>query len=255
MLMVANWKMNMSRETIVSYLDALSREGRWARWCAHGYRLVLSPPLVYLDFLMHELQARELPFWVVAQNMCAHEKGAYTGEVSADMLRDLGLSGVILGHSERRRLFGETDAHVAAKTALALTRDLVPIVCFGETEEDRSAKNHAKVWERQIAPVWKEVQKARASGSETPVYFAYEPVWAIGTGRTAALDDIREVAWTLRESFGHDCASGLLYGGSVNDESLSMLVEKGTVYGFLVGGAFLDPEVVLRSFDRLLLHP
>ncbi len=255
MLMVANWKMNMDRDAIVSYLDVLSKEGRWARWCAHGYRLLLAPPYPYLDFLMHELRERELPFWVVAQNMCAHEKGAYTGEVSADMLRDLALNGVILGHSERRRLFGETDAHVAAKAALALSRELVPIVCFGETEEERQSKDYPRVWERQIAPVWKEVQKARASGSETPVYFAYEPVWAIGTGRTATLDDIREVAWNLRETFGHECSSGLLYGGSVNDESLSVLVEKGTVYGFLVGGAFLDPEIVLRSFHLLFPHP
>lgn len=255
MLMVANWKMNMDRAAISNYLDVLSREERWSRWCSNGYRLVLSPPSVYLDFLACEVRKRELPFWVVGQNVCAHEKGAYTGEVSVDMLRDLGVSGVILGHSERRRLFGETDAHVAAKTALALSRELVPIVCFGETEAERLSKEHARVWERQIAPVWKEVLKARAAGSETPIYWAYEPVWAIGTGRTAAIDDIREVAGSLRETFGHDCSAGLLYGGSVTDESLSVLVEKGTVYGFLVGGAFLDSEAVLRAFDNLTHHP
>ncbi len=252
--MVANWKMNMDRSAITAYLDVLSREGRWPRWCSNGYRLLLSPPSVYLDFLAAAVRERELPFWVVAQNVCAHEKGAYTGEVSVDMLRDLGVNGVILGHSERRRLFGETDAHVAAKTALALSREIVPIVCFGETETERLSKEHSRVWERQIAPVWKEVQKARAAGSETPVYLAYEPVWAIGTGRTAALEDIREVAGTLREAFGHDCSAGLLYGGSVTDESLSVLVEKGTVYGFLVGGAFLDPEAVLRAFHHLTTH-
>lgn len=251
MLLIANWKMNMTRNAITSYLDALSGEDRWSVWRDRGIRFFLAPPYPYLEFLGDQLRNRNLPIGILAQNMCAFEKGAYTGEVSAAMLKDLGVDGVLLGHSERRQYFGETDSAVAEKTSRALSLGLLPVVCFGETWEEREAGSCSEVWTRQVGPVWERVVKARSEGIGIPVYWAYEPVWAIGTGRTAVLDDIREVSRHLRKDFGEEVASGLLYGGSVNDDSVSGLCEKGTVHGFLVGTAFLEPKCVLRIFDRL----
>ena len=255
MLMIANWKMNMTRGEIATYLDSLSGEDRWKIWRDRGIRLFLCPPYPYLDYLGGQCRSRNLPIGIMAQNMCGFEKGAYTGEVSAAMLKDLAVDGVLLGHSERRLYFGETDGAIAEKAARALSSALVPVVCFGETRQERDLGQCAAVWSRQVGPVWERVTKCREEGVRTPVYWAYEPVWAIGTGRTADLGDIREVASHLRKTFGEDCASGLLYGGSVNDESVSGLYEKGTVHGFLVGGAFLEAETVLRVFDRLFGHP
>ena len=255
MHMIANWKMNMTRGEIASYLDVLSGDDRWQAWKERGIRLFIAPPYPYLDFLGSQIRSRNLPFGVLAQNMCAFEKGAYTGEVSGAMLRDLGVEGVLLGHSERRQYFGETDAAVAEKTTRALSMGLMPVVCFGETWEEREAGRCTEVWNRQIEPVRERIVKARGEGTGTPVNWAYEPVWAIGTGRTAVLENIREVSSHLRKNFGDEVASGLLYGGSVNDESVSGLWEKGTVHGFLVGPAFLEPKCVLRVFDRLFGCP
>lgn len=250
MLVIANWKMNMSGKEIGAYLDRLGREDRWARWASSGFRLVLCPPFVYLEALRSECRKRALPFDVMAQNMSSWEKGAYTGEVSVNMLTDLGVDGVLLGHSERRRYFGETDQTVAQKVLLALSRNLVPVVCFGENEEDRRGGSSSRVWDAQVRPVWEVVMKARQAGYASPVYWAYEPVWAIGTGKTAPLVEIREVGGYLRDNFGVSCASGLLYGGSVTDESVSVL-QDGALHGFLVGSAFLDPRCVIRTFDQL----
>ena len=255
MLMIANWKMNMTKSEIFAFLDFLAREDRWRAWRDRGVRLVLCPSYPYLDFLGDQCKSRNLPFGIMAQNMCAFEKGAYTGEVSAAMLKDQGVEGVLLGHSERRQYFGETDGAVAEKVTRALSTGLLPVVCFGETRQERESGSCAEVWSRQVGPVWERVRKSRAEGIQTPVYWAYEPVWAIGTGQTAGLEEIREVSSHLRKAFGEDCASGLLYGGSVNDESVSGLCEKGTVHGFLVGTAFLDGGNVLRVFDRLFGRP
>jgi triosephosphate isomerase len=191
----------------------------------------------------------------MAQNVSSFENGAFTGEISVDMLKDIGVGGVLLGHSERRRYFGETDEIVAEKTSRALSRELVPVVCFGENEEERRTGSCFRIWDGQVRPVWEAVLEAKKSGREPLVYWAYEPVWAIGTGKTAVLGDIREVSVFLREKFGPDCSAGLLYGGSVTDESVSSQFEQGTVHGFLVGSAFLDPECVVRTFGRLLHDP
>lgn len=251
MLMIANWKMNMSRKEIVAYLDTLAGEDRWGVWNEREIRLVLCPPFPYLDLLRKECVRRDLPFGIMAQNMAAFDTGPFTGEVSAGMLRDVAAEGVLLGHSERRQYFGETDADVTRKIERALAFGLVPVVCFGETQEERDRGDASVVWSRQIAPVWEAVGRDRAEGRATPVYWAYEPVWAIGTGRAAGLADVREVSRHLRKTFGKECARGLLYGGSVNAESVTSLFEKETVRGFLVGGAFLDARTVLCIFDRL----
>ncbi len=255
MLMIANWKMNMTKGEISAFLDCLAGEDRWRVWRDKGVRLVLCPSYPYLEFLGDQCKSRNLPFGIMAQNMCAFEKGAYTGEVSAAMLKDLAVEGVLLGHSERRQYFGETDGTVAEKVTRALSAGLLPVVCFGETRQERESGNCQTVWSRQVGPVWERVQKSREAGIRIPVYWAYEPVWAIGTGQTAGLPEIREVSSHLLKTFGPDCASGLLYGGSVNDESVSGLFEKGTLHGFLVGTAFLDGGNVLRVFDRLFGRP
>lgn len=253
-LLIANWKMNMTRGEIGLYLDLLEREGLWKEWLSRGYRLVLCPPFVYLGFLRDEIVRRDLPFLVMAQNMSPFEKGAYTGEVSAGMLQDLGVGGVLLGHSERRRYFGETTDAVARKVLLALSRNLVPVVCFGENEEERRSGTGSRTWDSQVRPVWEAVADARKQGTVPDVYWAYEPVWAIGTGKTALIGDIREVGNYLSRTFGESCASGLIYGGSVTDESVSIL-EDGAVRGVLVGSAFLDPNCVIRTFVRLCTRP
>jgi triosephosphate isomerase len=179
---------------------------------------------------------------VAAQNMHEEAQGAFTGEVSAPMLADLGVDGVILGHSERRALFGETDEALARKVPAALDAGLVAILCVGETESERDAGQAEAVLRRQI----------RADLAETPdarlpeIVIAYEPVWAIGTGRNATPEQAEEAIAFIRSMIserGGDAGAAvrILYGGSVKPENAPDLLGREGVDGALVGGASLDP--------------
>jgi triosephosphate isomerase len=180
---------------------------------------------------------------VAAQNMYWQPEGAFTGEVSAAMLLDAGAGGAILGHSERRQLFGETDEALARKVPVALEAGLLPILCIGETEDQRAAEETDRVLRRQIDAGLSRVEDHRLA----EVVVAYEPIWAIGTGKTATPAQAEDAIGFIRAlvaARSEQAAAGLriLYGGSVKPDNAEDLLGREDIDGALVGGASLDPE-------------
>jgi triosephosphate isomerase len=180
---------------------------------------------------------------VAAQNMHEQPEGAFTGEVSAPMLAELGVSGVVLGHSERREHFGETDNALARKMPAALDAGLQPILCVGETVEEREAGEMQRKLRQQVQPDLAVVSEGRLA----EVVIAYEPIWAIGTGRIPTLDDVAAMHATIRKELADmigDAAEGIriLYGGSMNGDNAADLLAIDNVDGGLVGGASLSHD-------------
>lgn len=206
--------------------------------------VLVFPPYVYLPQVLE--QATDSGLGVGAQNVSDRSSGAYTGEVSAAMLADVGASHVLVGHSERRALYGEDDATVAAKFAAALSAGLTPVLCVGETRDERESGRTESVVARQLAAVIEAVG-ARDLGRGL---LAYEPVWAIGTGLTATPEQAQAVHAFLREEIARrDATIGnslrILYGGSVKADNAATLFACEDVDGGLVGGASLKPEEFL----------
>jgi triosephosphate isomerase len=233
----ANWKMNKTVEETEAFLADFLAAAPAARG---GAEVVVCPPFPSLKAAV-ELCAQSR-VRVAAQNMHEEESGAYTGEVSAPMLTELGVDAVILGHSERRALFGESDEALARKLPAALRAGLEPILCVGETEEQRDAGETEAVLTEQVGADLAEVDPAEIRR----VVVAYEPVWAIGTGRTAtpeqAQDAISFVRDLIRRRDGPAAEQvRILYGGSVKPDNAAELMEQPDIDGALVGGASLDP--------------
>jgi triosephosphate isomerase len=187
-------------------------------------------------------RTRRSPIRVAAQNMHFEAAGAFTGEVSAAMLTDVGVEAVVLGHSERRQLFGETDEALARKVPAALEAGLLPILCVGESEAQRDAGETEAVLERQLDADLAEVAPERLAD----VVLAYEPIWAIGTGRTATTEQAQEAIAFARSRIAERDAGAadavrILYGGSMKPENAGELMAQPDVDGGLVGGASLDP--------------
>jgi triosephosphate isomerase len=233
--MAANWKMHKTIEETERFLaEFLPRVPKG------GVEVVICPPYTSLKTAVeHCVQSRVR---VAAQNMHGAESGAFTGEISAPMLIELGVDGVVLGHSERRQHFGETDEALARKVPAALAAGLEPILCIGEREEERDAGQTAEVLRRQVEADLAEVDDARLA----EVVIAYEPIWAIGTGRTATPDQAQEAIALIRERVAArsaEAAEGIriLYGGSVKPDNAAELTAEPDVDGALVGGASLDP--------------
>jgi triosephosphate isomerase (TIM) len=186
-----------------------------------------------------------------AQNFYFEDSGAYTGEVSAPMLLDAGTGAVIVGHSERRETFGETDDMVARKTKRAVDGGLLPVVCVGETKEERDAGG---MWEKVSGQVGRVIEELEDADGES-VVFAYEPIWAIGTGDTAtpedAQDAIGKIRDLLRVEAGDDFADSIriLYGGSVKPENAAEIMDQQDVDGALVGGASLEVDSFVELVD------
>lgn len=207
-----------------------------------GVDVAVCPPFISLDAVSGTLHGS--PVRLGAQNMHAADAGAYTGEVSAAMLRSVGCHYVILGHSERRQYFGETDAGVNAKVRQAMAHSLVPIVCVGETLEERDAGKVDAVVEQQVSGALDGVAVASAS----TLVIAYEPVWAIGTGRTATPAQAQEVHAHIRvllvQRYGADVGKGIniLYGGSMKPANAAELLAQPDIDGGLIGGASLKPD-------------
>ncbi len=208
----------------------------------------IHPPFTDLRSVQTVLEAENVPVSLGAQNCAIEDSGAFTGEVSAPMLAKLHVEYVIVGHSERRRLFGETDEVVAAKIAAVLRNGMAPICCVGETTDEREA---GLTRERLASQVTESLGKVAADQVGT-VVIAYEPIWAIGTGEAATPDDAQQAcSWirsTIGEIAGDDAASGvrIQYGGSVNPENTGSLLSCLDVDGLLVGGASLDAEVFVN---------
>jgi triosephosphate isomerase len=204
--------------------------------------VVIAPPFTAIYALQDAV--RETNIHLAAQNMHWEDKGAFTGEISAEMLLDLGCKYVIIGHSERRQYFGETDEAVNKKLRKALDKGLLPIVCVGETLMEREAGKANEVIERQLSGALKGVNAVELQ----KVVIAYEPVWAIGTGKTATPEQANEIHAFIRKkieiSYGKEAAGALRiqYGGSVTPENVSSLMAMPDIDGALVGGASLKPE-------------
>jgi triosephosphate isomerase len=233
-LVAGNWKMNGNRDSALKLADAVLQglDGGKAE-------VLLCPPFVYLADVARVLKDSGIALG--AQNLCAEDTGAFTGEVSGSMLKDFGCRYVIVGHSERRALFGEDDAWVARKFMAAQKAGLIPILCVGETLAEREAGATHGVVGRQL----KAVLDSAGIGAFAGAVVAYEPVWAIGTGRTAKSDQAQEVHALIRGLLAAEDAkiaagTRLLYGGSVKAANAAELFHMPDIDGGLVGGASLD---------------
>jgi triosephosphate isomerase (TIM) len=239
-----NWKMYKSVAEAVAFVKEL----RGAVKSVAGVDIVLAPPFTALHAAADA--ARDSNIAVSSQNLHWEREGAFTGEVSAAMVKEAGAEYAIVGHSERRRLFGETDAIVNRKAMAAIGARLTPIVCIGETLEERERDETLSVLDRQIKDGLDQIS-ADQVGS---LVVAYEPVWAIGTGRTASAAQAQEahahIRKRLRQWFGADAADAcrILYGGSVKPDNIRELIAEADVDGALVGGASLD----LRGFADIV---
>ncbi len=234
-VVAGNWKMNGTQASVQALVEAI-RTGADAQWKS---AIVLCSPFPYLQLVADMLVSSRMALG--AQNVSEFGAGAYTGEVSASMLQDCGVQYVIVGHSERRALFAETDAQVADKFATAIAGGLTPILCVGETLSEREQGKTLSVVETQLAAVIERV----GVESFAKAILAYEPVWAIGTGLTATPEQAQEVHGALREmiaSRSSDIASGvrILYGGSVKAANAGSLFACPDIDGGLIGGASLD---------------
>ena len=222
-LVAGNWKMHGSRASNDGLLDALLQGLN-----AGEAECAVCPPFPYLQQVAERLRGTALAWGV--QNLSEHAQGAYTGEVSAAMALDFGCRYAIVGHSERRQLYGETDAQVAAKFAAAKAAGLRPILCVGETLQEREAGRTEEVVGRQLDAVLKKT-------SFEDAVLAYEPVWAIGTGRNATPEQAQQVHAFLRRKVSN--ATRILYGGSVKAQNAAAIFAMPDVDGGLIGGASL----------------
>ncbi len=231
----ANWKMHKTIAEAAEFIDALL-----PRIAATQSDVVICPPFLALSEVVE--RSRGSAVRVAAQNMHEEASGAFTGEVSASMLAEVDVEAVVLGHSERRQLFGETDEALARKVPAALAAGLEPILCVGETEEARDAGQTEAVLERQLQADLAAVE----SGDLARVVIAYEPIWAIGTGRTATPEQAQETIAFIRDVLRERGAAAeqvrILYGGSVKPANAAELLGRPDIDGALVGGASLDPE-------------
>jgi triosephosphate isomerase len=236
-LIAANWKMNHTIATAMAFVPPL----RAALPRLASVDLAIFPTFFCVRALADALVGT--PVVVGAQDLYWEKDGAFTGEVSGTMVKDAGATMVIVGHSERRHTMGETSEMVARKLAAALRDGLQPILCVGELLSERDAGNAKHVVEKQLAVAFHAMSDAVA----TRVVIAYEPVWAIGTGRTASPHDAEDMHAAVRTWLSGHLGAGaasmrILYGGSVKPENAPGLIAQSQIDGFLVGGASLDPE-------------
>ena len=237
-LIVANWKMNNTVPEGLKFLAALIREVHETKEC----EVVFCPPFTALFAMCEALE--ETPFKMGAQNMHWEEAGAFTGEISPLFLKDLNVQYVLLGHSERRHLFGETDSIINKKLAAALHQKLTPIVCVGETEKEHQDGATFSVIDAQI----KKALDGQPKSELAEIVWAYEPVWAIGTGKNATPDQAQEVIQSMRKTLAKitDAPTAenmrILYGGSVSEEKAKGFLKQPDIDGLLVGGASLHPQ-------------
>ncbi len=242
---VANWKMNFNSSDTKSFLE------NWEKKDLNNkeVKTIFCPSFTELNTtaeLLHNSDSE-----LGAQNVYYESNGAYTGEISCRMLKDLGCNWVIIGHSERRAIFGETDEMVCNKLDKLTSENMYPIVCIGETKDERENGKTEEVLSRQLLVAF---ENQKGKNIEHTV-IAYEPVWAIGTGITATIDMISEAHQCIRNIFNTNGFNGneisILYGGSVTNENAAELSNITDVDGFLVGGASLDVEKFYAIYNQL----
>jgi triosephosphate isomerase (TIM) len=237
-VIAAHWKMYKTAEQARQFVSAFLPE----IWGQTRDEIVLCPAFLCIPAVVEAVQGSEIG--VGGQDMFWEKEGAYTGAISASMLKAAGCTHVIIGHSERRQYFGETDDTVNLKLKAALATGLKPIVCVGEVIQEREAGLTEEVLRRQCSIAFRDI----SGGEAIPMVVAYEPVWCIGTGRTAtpemAADAHRVVRAEAEKAFGEGVATQMriLYGGSVKPENAKALMAQTEIDGALVGGASLDPK-------------
>jgi triosephosphate isomerase len=245
--LAANWKMNKSISEMESFFTSFNKELLNQSFNKESVDLLFAVP--YLQLQAAKKYEAEL-FSVASQNIHQENSGAYTGEVSADMLKEIDINFSLVGHSERRQYFNETSEIVASKTKQCLERGMHPIVCVGETLDEREAQKTFEVVESQLKAVFAHINNSSI------ITIAYEPVWAIGTGKTASTEQAQEVHAFIRKllekTFDHSFAerTRILYGGSVKPANFVELLSQPDIDGGLVGGASLKVE----SFVELALQ-
>jgi len=249
-IIAGNWKMNMLASKVRAYADELTPlVPGFSKWCG----AVVCTPFALLPAALQAFGGG--PVSVGAQNMSQFESGAYTGEVSCAQLTDLGVGYVIIGHSERRELYGETDASVNKKAHAALNGSLCPIICVGETLNQRETG----VTNDFVAMQVKSALYGIPAGDLARAVIAYEPIWAIGTGKTASPEDAQDVCGIIRgvvgSLYGADSAKALpiLYGGSMNEKNAYHLLAQPDIDGGLIGGASLKPAsfaAIINAADQ-----
>jgi triosephosphate isomerase len=237
-----NWKMN---KTIAEALD-LVRQLKASISGVEGVEVAIAPPFTALYAIHQELKDSSIN--LAAQNLFWEEKGAFTGEIAPFMLKELGCKYVIIGHSERRQFFGETDETANRRVKAALGQGLKPIFCIGETLNEREEGKTFSVVERQVVVGLRDLGKDKIKS----IVIAYEPVWAIGTGKTATPEEAEEVHLFIRQKLGklfsREIADGvqIQYGGSVTPDNIKGLMSQENIDGALVGGASLKAETFLK---------
>lgn len=238
-IVAGNWKMNLSKMEAEKLMDLLAE---YKRSHSPACEIYIAPPALYVAMGAEKFPNQEIR--VFSQDVSEHTSGAYTGEISVDMLKSVGAEGAIIGHSERRQYHGETDSHCNRKIKAALEKGLIPIYCNGETLEQRKAGQHLEVVKNQT-----ETALFTLSAEEIKkVVIAYEPVWAIGTGETASPEQAQEIHSHIRgliaSKYGQEVAEeiSILYGGSVKPENAKEIFGKPDIDGGLIGGAALKFE-------------
>ena len=237
-LIVANWKMNKTIGASISYIKELKEFVNDVQ----DKEIVVCPPFTALSAVSAEIRASNIALG--AQDMYWEKEGAFTGAISAEMLKEIGIKYVIIGHSERRQHFNETDFTVNSKVKAALATSLMPIVCVGENEEERKNNDTKVVVEEQIKNGLMDLSREEF----LKLAIAYEPVWAIGTGKNAAPEEADEVHAFIRamitEMYDEETADSvrILYGGSVNPGNIKEFMAKENIDGALVGGASLNAK-------------
>ena len=246
-IVAGNWKMNCDIAHTYELLDQLKE-----RALNEDVEVIVAPPFTNLQSANQALIDSDI--LVASQNMHQATNGAYTGEVSADMLKGVGIETVILGHSERRAYFHEDNALLAKKVTTALEKEMTAIFCFGEELEDRTSGNHFNLVASQLKEGLFHIEAA----DWKDIVLAYEPVWAIGTGETASPEQAQEmhafVRKTITEAYSEDIANdvSILYGGSVKPANAAEIFGKPDVDGGLIGGAALDAEsfaAIINAFE------
>jgi triosephosphate isomerase len=243
--MAGNWKMNKTILEATNFTKALKNSTNDVT----DVDILIFPPFTALYAVNNEIKNSNINMG--AQNIFWELKGAFTGEISPLMIKDIGCSYVLIGHSERRQYFGETNETVNKKIKIAMEVGLIPIVCIGETLKERKDNNTFNTIEKQV----KECLMGLSTEQATSLVVAYEPVWAIGTGKTATPEQAQEVHSFIRKVYKKIYNSAadkirILYGGSVNPNNVSELMNQSDIDGGLVGGASLEME----SFEKLVKY-
>ena len=251
-LISGNWKMHHNHFEAIQTIQRLAYALSSSDY--ENVEVSVHPPFTDLRSLQTVIEADEIPISLGAQHCHWEDKGAFTGEVSPEMLAKLNVSFVLVGHSERRHIFGESNEDINKKVRAVISKEMIPILCVGETSEEREEGRTIEVVETQLEEGLSDVKASDVAS----MVIAYEPVWAIGTGKNATPEDAQEVCKAIRKKVGNDWKAAsdevrVQYGGSVKGVNAPDLMKQIDIDGLLVGGASLDPDEFSRIIKYRLL--